>query len=131
MEHRLPALIGQRVFAIALGYEDLIDHDELRFDPVLAALSGKLEARRADCAPLAGKSTLNRLEHAPAGTATRYHRIGHDGEAIERLFVDLFLDACIFRGKAAGDSWGKRPLIPEQAGHRFHGKPAALDNAKG
>jgi hypothetical protein len=38
---------------------------------------------------------------------------------------------CIFRGKAAGDSWGKRPLIPEQAGHRFHGKSAALANAKG
>ena len=38
---------------------------------------------------------------------------------------------CIFRGKAAGDSWGKRPLIPEQAGHRFHGKPAASDNAEG
>ena len=70
VEHRLPGLIGQRVFAIALGYEDLVDHDELRFDPVLATLSGKLEARRADCAPLAGKSTLNRLEHAPNGAAT-------------------------------------------------------------
>src|SRR5512147_130973 len=86
VEHSLPALIGQRVFAIALGYEDLVDHDELRFDPVLAALSGKLEATRADCAPLAGKSTLNRLEHAPNGAATRYHKIGHDGQAIERLF---------------------------------------------
>src|SRR5512132_1538015 len=90
---RLPTLIVQRVFAIALGYEDLVDHDELRHDPVLAALSGKLEAKRADCAPLAGKSTLNRLEHAPNGAATRYHKIGHDGRAIERLFVDLFLDA--------------------------------------
>jgi Transposase DDE domain group 1 len=54
VEHRLPTLIGQQVFAIALGYEDLVDHDELRNDPVLAALSGKLEAKRADCAPLAG-----------------------------------------------------------------------------
>src|SRR5512144_1034527 len=81
VEHRLPTLIGQRVFAIALGYEDLVDHDELRHDPVLAALSGKLEAKRADCAPLAGKSTLNRLEHAPNGAATRYHKIGHDGRA--------------------------------------------------
>jgi hypothetical protein len=45
------------------------------------------------CAPLAGKSTLNRLEHAPAGKPSRYHRIGHDGAAIEALFVDLFLDA--------------------------------------
>ena len=56
-------------------------------------LAGKLEARRADCAPLAGKSTLNRLEHAPAGEPGRYHRIGHDGGAIEALFVDLFLEA--------------------------------------
>ena len=70
VEHPLAALIGQRVFAIALGYEDLVDHDELRFDPVLATLSGKLEAKRPDCAPLAGKSTLNRLEHAPNGVTT-------------------------------------------------------------
>jgi DDE family transposase len=60
---------------------------------VLAAVTGKLTARRADCAALAGKSTLNRLEHAPAGAPTRYHKIGHDGPLIERLFVDLFLDA--------------------------------------
>ena len=63
-------MLTQRVFGIALGYEDLIDHDELRHDPVLATLAGKLEARRADCAPLAGKSTLNRLEHAPAAAPT-------------------------------------------------------------
>ena len=93
IEHELPTLIGQRVFGIALGYEDLVDHDQLRHDPVLAVLGGKLTARRADCAPLAGKSTLNRLEHAPSGEPSRYHRIGHDGAAIERLFVDLFLDA--------------------------------------
>jgi hypothetical protein len=54
------------VFGIALGYEDLIDHDQLRYDPVLATLAGKLEAKRKICAPLAGKSTLNRPEHAPA-----------------------------------------------------------------
>jgi hypothetical protein len=52
----------QRVVGIALGYEDLIDHDELRHDPVMAVLAGKMAARRSDCAPLAGKSTLNRLE---------------------------------------------------------------------
>ena len=68
----------QRVFGIALGYEDLVDHDELRHDPVLAVLAGKLAARRKDCAPLAGKSTLNRLEHAPSSAPTRYHKIGHD-----------------------------------------------------
>lgn len=92
MEHALATLVGQRVFAIALGYEDLIDHDQLRHDPVLAALTGKLRARRRDCAPLAGKSTLNRLEHAPADGPTRYHKIGHAGAPIERLFVDLFLE---------------------------------------
>ncbi len=123
VEHSLPTLIGQRVFAIALGYEDLVGHDELRFDPVLAALAGKLAARRRDCAPLAGKSTLNRLEHAPSGVATRYHRIGHDGAAIERLFVDLFLKAhatppreIVLDLDATDD-----PLHGHQEGRFFHG----------
>jgi Transposase DDE domain group 1 len=62
IEHSVGTLIGQRVFGIALGYEDLNDHDELRHDPLMATLAGKLAARRKDCAPLAGKSTLNRLE---------------------------------------------------------------------
>src|ERR671928_606105 len=93
VEHRIATLVGQRVFGVALGYEDLVDHDQLRHDPALALLAGKLTARRSDCAPLAGKSTLNRLEHAPAAAPTRYHKIGHDPAAIERLFVDLFLDA--------------------------------------
>ena len=67
IEHEVETLIGQRVFGLALGYEDLIDHDALRHDPVMAILAGKLEARREDCAPVAGKSTLNRLEPKPAG----------------------------------------------------------------
>ena len=79
VEHSLATLVGQRVFALALGYEDLLDHDTLRHDPVLAATLGKLTASRADCAPLAGKSTLNRLEHAPAGEATRYPCAGVAG----------------------------------------------------
>ena len=62
IEHTVATLVGQRVFGIALGYEDLNDHDDLRHDPVMSVLAGKLEAWRADCAPLAGKSTLNRLE---------------------------------------------------------------------
>jgi hypothetical protein len=90
--HEVPGLVGQRVFGIALGYEDLIDHDQLRHDPVMAVLGGKLEARRADCAPLAGKSTLNRLELSRP-EPTRYHKISYDAAAIEGLFVDLFLDA--------------------------------------
>ena len=68
IEHAVGTLIGQRVFGIALGYEDLNDHDELRHDPLMAVLSGKLAARRQDCAPVAGKSTLNRLELSRGGT---------------------------------------------------------------
>ncbi len=54
IEHAVARLLGQRVFGIALGYEDLIDHDHLRHDPVMAVLAGKLAARRSACAPLAG-----------------------------------------------------------------------------
>ncbi|HSI56625.1 MAG TPA: IS1380 family transposase [Ideonella sp.] len=123
VEHGLTTLVGQRVFALALGYEDLVDHDALRHDPVLAAVAGKLTARRSDCAALAGKSTLNRLEHAPAGEPTRYHKIGHDGAAIERLFVELFLDAhrappaeIVLDLDATDD-----PLHGQQEGRFFHG----------
>src|SRR5262245_19031755 len=97
VEHRVETLVAQRVFAIALGYEDLNDHDELRHDPVMAVLAGKLKARRKSCAPLAGKSTLSRLEHAPEEglpfAPSRYHKIGQDSAAIERLFGTLFLEA--------------------------------------
>ena len=92
--HDVRTLLAQRVFGLALGYEDLVDHDEVRRDPVLGAMLGKLERGSQAPSPLAGKSTLNRLEHAPAeGTAGRYHKIGHDGAGIAALFVDLFLDA--------------------------------------
>jgi hypothetical protein len=57
--------VGQRIFGLALGYEDLVDHDDLRNDPVLGALPGRFKPDEAAPAPLAGKSTLNRLEHAP------------------------------------------------------------------
>jgi hypothetical protein len=57
IEHNVATLVRQRVFGIALGYEDFNDHDELRHDPVMAVLAGKLESRREDCAPVAGKST--------------------------------------------------------------------------
>src|SRR3990170_746222 len=82
IEHSLETLVGQRVFGLALGYEDLCDHDHLRHDPVMATLIGKLTARRRDCAPLAGKSTLNRLEQSLRGGVGRYHKIGHDDQAI-------------------------------------------------
>src|SRR3974390_540672 len=92
IEHLVATLVGQRVFGIALGYEDINDHDELRHDPMMAVLAGKLKAVREDCAPVAGKSTLNRLELS-RDRVTRYHKIGHDPAAIERLFVTLFLEA--------------------------------------
>jgi len=92
VEHRVETLVMQRVIGIALGYGDLNDHDELRHDPVPAVLASKLAAQRLDCAPLAGKSTLNRLELSQA-EPTRYRKISHDPAAIESLFVDLFLDA--------------------------------------
>jgi Transposase DDE domain group 1 len=123
IEREVATLVGQRVFGIALGHEDLVDHDQLRHDPALAILAGKLEARRPGCAPLAGKSTLNRLEHAPSGEPGRYHRIGHDGAAVEALFVDLFVDAHrsaprqIVLDLDATDV----PLHGHQEGRFFHG----------
>ena len=109
VEHRVRALLTQRVVGIALGYEDLTDHDELRHDPVLAVLAGKLAARRSDCAALAGKSTLNRLELSQT-EPTRYHRISHDGAGIEALFVDLFL-AHIAAPRSRSSSTSTPPTI--------------------
>src|SRR5579875_241715 len=122
VEHEAQTLVMQRVVGIALGYEDLVDHDELRHDPVLAVLAGKLAARRSDCAPLAGKSTLNRLELS-RGEPTRYARLAADAAAIERLFVELFLDAHeapaeqITLDLDATDD----PLHGHQEGRFFHG----------
>ena len=122
IEHEVVTLVGQRVFGIALGYEDLNDHDVLRHDPALAVLAGKLKAKRSDCAPLAGKSTLNRLELSRP-EPTRYHKIAFNGEAIERLFVALFLEAhrtaprqIILDLDATDD-----PLHGHQEGRFFHG----------
>jgi Transposase DDE domain group 1 len=122
IEHTVSTLVGQRVFALALGYEDLVDHDELRHDPTMAVLAGKLSARRKDCAPLAGKSTLNRLELG-GPEPTRYHRIAWEGTKIAALLVDLFLDAhqhppqqIILDLDATDD-----PLHGHQEGRFFHG----------
>lgn len=122
IEHEVATLVGQRVFGLALGYEDLNDHDWLRHDPVMAVLAGKLSARRRDCAPVAGKSTLNRLELSGA-EATRYHKISHDGAAIEALLVDLFVEAhgeapeeIVLDLDATGD-----PIHGDQEGRFFHG----------
>ena len=122
--HPVATLVAQRVFGVALGYEDLIDHDELRRDPVPGVLLGAFDRGSPGPEPLAGKSTLNRLEHAPAaGAPSRYRKIGHDGVAIERLFVDLFLDAhakapreIVLDLDATDD-----PLHGHQEGRFFHG----------
>jgi len=89
--HELRELLAQRIYGLALGYEDLNDHEELRRDPLLALVAGK---RRLE-EPLAGKSTLNRLELTPAGSALedRYHKITYSTEAVDALLVDIFLEA--------------------------------------
>jgi hypothetical protein len=122
IEHAVRTLVGQRVLGLTLGYEDLNDHDRLRHDPLLAVLLGKLEAKRSDCAPIAGKSTLNRLELSGADP-TKYHKISHDGRAIENLLVDLFVEAhrrapdrIVLDLDATDD-----PLHGEQEGRFFHG----------
>jgi len=94
VEHRVETLVGQRIFGLALGHEDLNDHDELRKDPTFAVLAGKLApVLRTDCEALAGKSTLNRLEHTPRRHASKYHKIDCEGARVDALLVELFLEA--------------------------------------
>jgi hypothetical protein len=89
--HQLSEMLAQRIYGLALGYEDLNDHEELRSDPLLGVLAGKKDLD----APLAGKSTLNRLELTPAGSPAteRYNKISYSAEALDTLLVDLFLEA--------------------------------------
>ena len=122
IEHEVVTLVGQRVIAIALGYEDLNDHDDLRHDPVMAVLANKLEAKREDCAPVAGKSTLNRLELSQP-LPSRYHKISYRATDIERLLVEVFVEAHeraprqIILDLDATDA----PLHGHQEGRFFHG----------
>jgi hypothetical protein len=122
IEHTVEELVAQRVYGLALGYEDLNDHEELRKDPLLAVLVEK-------CNPeeelLAGKSTLNRLELTPetANAKARYKKIVADHAAVDRLFVEVFLAAhrqaprqIILDLDATDD-----PLHGNQEGRFFHG----------
>jgi hypothetical protein len=122
IEHTVEELVAQRVYGLALGYEDLNDHEELRKDPLLAVL-----VEKSDLAEelLAGKSTLNRLEltSATANAKTRYKKIVADHAAVDRLFVDVFLAAhpqapqqIILDLDATDD-----PLHGNQEGRFFHG----------
>lgn len=129
IEHRLEELVGQRVLGLALAYEDLNDHDELRTDPLLATVVGKADPTGNDRRqkqdrgkPLAGKSTLNRLEWG-AVKQDRYRKISVDSEAVDRFLADLFLSAheslpsqIVLDLDATDD-----PLHGEQEGRFFHG----------
>ena len=124
VEHRLETLLGQRIFGLALGYEDLNDHDELRKDPALAVLAGKLKpVLRGDCEALAGKSTLNRVETTPKRHGAKYHKIDFGQAKADALLVDLFLEAHaraprqIIIDLDATDI----PLHGHQEGRFFHG----------
>ena len=129
IEHRLEELISQRVLGLALGYEDLNDHDEVRMDPLLATVVGKADPTGQDRRqeqdrgkPLAGKSTLNRLEWG-AVLQDRYRKITVDKAAVDRFFVETFLSAhpqapeSIVLDLDATDD----PLHGEQEDRFFHG----------
>ena len=129
IEHRVGELVSQRVYALALGYEDLNDHDELRSDPLLALLAGKSDLagqqrkqERDRGKPLAGKSTLQRLEGTTDGV-DRYQKIRCDNEAIDRLLVEVFVEAQpqepaeIIVDIDATDT----PFDGQQEGRFFHG----------
>ena len=129
IEHRVGELVSQRVYGLALGYEDLNDHDELRRDPGLALLAGKSDVggqqrrrERDRGQPLAGKSTLQRLERTSDGL-DRYKKIRCDSAAIDRLLVDVFVEAQqqepaeIIVDIDATDT----PLHGQQEGRFFHG----------
>jgi hypothetical protein len=87
VKHQLAEMLSQRIYGLALGYEDLNDHQQLRSDPLLGLLAGKRELDE----PLAGKSTLNRLELT--GRSSRYHKIGYSAESMDRLLVDLYIES--------------------------------------
>jgi len=121
MEHGLGELRAQRIYGLALGYEDLNDHEELRRDPLLALMAGKRKLE----APLAGKSTLNRLELTPAHSPLddRYHKITYSSEALDGLLVDIFLEsyAQAPRQIVLDLDVTDTPLYGQQENRFFHG----------
>lgn len=101
VQHGLSDLVAQRLYGLVQGYEDLNDHDELRHDPMFGIAVGKLESEHERCAPLAGKSTLNRLEQAMHGEVDvsnqRYIKVCLNPKQMESLLVEIFLEQ---QGKA-------------------------------
>jgi hypothetical protein len=121
IEHPLDEMLAQRIYGLALGYEDLNDHEQLRQDPLLGVLAGKRDLRE----PLAGKSTLNRLELTPAEapSSQRYHKISYCSEALDELLVTLLLES---RRKAPASlvldlDATDTPLHGQQKARFFHG----------
>ena len=113
VEHQVETLVGQRIFGLALGYEDLNDHDELRKDPTFAVLAGKLSpVLRSDCEALAGKSTLNRLEHTPKRHASKYHKIDCDGSQVDALLVEVEIDPTSLQMPDGAEQVDQRPTKP-------------------
>ena len=101
--HPLVALLGQRILGLALGYEDVNDHDELRRDRALSTAMGRVECARSDCEPLAGKSTLNRMELSANGRdPAKARQITVDFDALDELLVELYL------------VWGERGQMPKR-----------------
>lgn len=97
VDYSVIELLAQRVYGIILGYEDVNDHDKLRYDPALAIALGKLNSIDSNAALLAGKSTINRLEYCPETILdqreSRYHKIEHQPKEIEKAFVEIFLES--------------------------------------
>ncbi len=95
VDYSVHQLLAQRVYGIVLGYEDVNDHDKLRYDPALAIALGKLNFIESNQRILAGKSTINRLEYCPETIinqeSSRYHKIEPDPKEIEKAFVEIFL----------------------------------------
>lgn len=97
IDYSVHELLAQRVYGIVLGYEDVNDHDELRYDPALTIALGRLNFIELNTALLAGKSTINRLEYCPETVVdhkeSRYHKIEHQPQEIEQAFVEIFLQS--------------------------------------
>lgn len=97
VDYSVHQLLMQRVYAIALGYEDVNDHDKLRHDPALAIALNRVDLLDSTQGALAGKSTINRFEYCPPTilkqSKSRYHRIEHQPEQIKKVFVDIFLES--------------------------------------
>jgi Transposase DDE domain group 1 len=119
VEHALSEMLAQRIYGLALGYEDVNDHEELRHDPLLGLLAGKRELT----APLAGKSTLNRLELVPGEEPHRYHKITYSSAALDALLVEIFLEAHVQPPQeiVLDLDVTDTPLHGEQEGRFFHG----------